>query len=236
MRRSAAILELERQIERIEARPRSPGGIMPTGVASLDALLPDGGLPRGQVVEWVGPRSSGKTTLLRAAFAGLRAVGESVVLIDSARTLYAPDWVRLVPGEGRFWVVRPPDPAEAAWCADLVLRSGAFGVVALMSGVSRPGAGGGALHRSVTVRLQRLAEEANAVFVTVGRVPLASLRLSFRPGRIESGQELFGPFLPSFRPVWVQVGKRGSVEVPLLCPVSPPWGQDPTRDRKGPAT
>lgn len=238
MRRSAAILELERQIERIESRPRPPGGVVPTGVSSLDALLPDGGLPRGQVVEWIGPRSSGKTTLLRAAFAGLRAVGESVALIDAARTLYAPDWGRLVPGEGRFWVIRPPDPTEATWCTDLVLRSGAFGAVALLSGVdvSSPVAGSGLLHRGVTVRLQRLAEEANAVFVTVGRVPLAALRLSFRPGRVESVREMFGPFLPTLRPVWVRVGKRGAVEVPLLCPVSPAWGQEPTRDRKGPAT
>ena len=52
MRHSAAIQELEKQIEKIEARPRAPGGIAPTGVSSLDALLPDGGLPRGQVVEW----------------------------------------------------------------------------------------------------------------------------------------------------------------------------------------
>jgi hypothetical protein len=238
MRRSAAILELERQIERIESRPRNPGGIAPTGVASLDALLPDGGLPRGQLVEWVGSRSSGKTTLLRAALAGLRAVGESVALIDPVHTLHAPDWVGLVPGEGRFWVIRPPDPTEAAWCADLVLRSGAFGAVALLSETDIPAlhSGVGSLHRSVTIRLQRLAEEANAVFVTVGRVPLAALRLSFRPGRIESVQEMFGPFLPAFRPVWVRIGKRGAVEVPLLCPTSIPWDQEPMRDRKGPAT
>ncbi|MCK5482605.1 MAG: recombinase RecA, partial [Gemmatimonadetes bacterium] len=117
MRRSAAIVELERQIERIESIPRGPGGSVPTGVFSLDTLLPGGGLPRGQVVEWLGPRSSGKTSLLRAAMASLRATGESIALIDPARSLYAPDWVGLIAGEGRFWVIRPPDPAEAAWCA-----------------------------------------------------------------------------------------------------------------------
>ena len=238
MRHSAAIMELERQIEQIESKPRGPGDSVSTGVSSLDTLLPGGGLPRGQVVEWLGPRSSGKTTLLRAAFASLRATGESIAVIDPARSLYAPDWTGLTAGEGRFWVIRPPDPVEAAWCTDLILRSGAFGAVALLASTHTvtPESSDPLLRRGVTIRLQRLAEEANAIFVTVGHVPLAALRLSFRAGRVESVQEAFGPFLPSIRPIWVRVGKRGSVEVPLLCPVSPPWGPQPARDRKGPAT
>jgi RecA/RadA recombinase len=238
MRRSAAIVQLERQIEQIESKPRGPGGSVPTGVSSLDTLLPGGGLPRGQVVEWLGPRSSGKTTLLRATFATLRATGESIALIDPARSLYAPDWTSLIVGEGRFWVIRPPDPTEAVWCADLILRSGAFGAVALLASTHTVAADGvdPLLRRAVTIRLQRLAEEANAVFLTVGHVPLAALRLSFRAGRVESVQKAFGPFLSSVRPIWVRVGKRGAVEVPLLCPVFPSWGPEPARDRKGPAT
>ncbi len=239
MRHSAILLELERRIERIEARPRSPGGIVSTGVSALDDLLPEGGLPRGQVVEWAGPRSSGKTTLLRATLAGLRATGESVALIDPARTLYSPDWDALIAGEGRFWVIRPVDPTEAAWCADLILRSGAFGAVALLAiacGISLRHDDDFPLRHGVTIRLQRLAEEAGAVFITSKRVPLAALRLSFRAGRIEPVQEVFGPFLPPVRPVWVSVGKHGAVEVPLLCPVSPPWNRESMRDRKGPST
>ena len=238
MRRSAAIVELERQIERIESKPRDSGANVPTGISSLDTLLPGGGLPRGQVIEWLGPRSSGKTTLLRAVLASLRATGESIALIDPARSLYAPDWAGLIAGEGRFWVIRPPDPTEAAWCADLILRSGAFGAVALLA--STHSVAGDRhdllLHRAVTVRLQRLAEEASAVFLTIGHVPLAALRLSFHPGRMESVQKEFGPFLPAFRPIWVRVGKQGAVEVPLLCPLVSPWGPEPARDRKGPAT
>ena len=92
------------------------------------------------------------------------------------------------------------------------------------------------LRRGVAVRLQRLAEEASAVFVTLGPVPLAALRLSFRPGRIEAVRGPFGPLLPPVRPIWVRVGKRGGVEIPLLCPMSAPWGPEPARDRKGPAT
>lgn len=249
----AVIQELERTIDRLEERrPPAPGeAAPPTGVAPLDDLLPRGGLPRGEAVEWVGPRSCGKTALLRDVLVRLRDRGESVALVDARRTLYAPDWGPLVREGDGFWVVRPSDPAEAAWCADLLLRSGAFGGVALVPGgeaapaeddagsdarAGRPdGNGGPALGKSAVVRLQRLAEEAGALFVTAGRLPVAALRLRFRPGRVEPvGGRLFGPFLPSFRPLWVRVARGGSREVPVLCP-DPPCrsSPEPGRDRKG---
>ncbi len=239
MGRSAAVLRLEREIENIETRPRRIGPVVPTGISVLDGLLPGGGLPRGQVIEWAGPRSSGKTAVLRAALERLRTAGECVAFIDTSRTLFAPDWIELVDREGWFWVVRPRTEVEAAWCADLLLRSGAFGAVALHAfpdiGPERSREGL-SLRKSTTVRLQRLAEEAGTVFVTVGRVPLAGLRLSFRPGRIEPVHGVaFGPFLPAVRPVWVRVGKRGSAEVPLLCPSPGRRMEAPARDRKGPS-
>jgi len=234
MARAATILELERAIERLGARPAASGAVASTGLPALDALLPGGGLPRGRVVEWLGPRSSGKTALLRAGLARLRGAGESVAWIDAGRTLYAPDWTGLVPGEGEFWVVRPRDGAETAWCADLLLRSGAFGAVALHG----PGGTAGEtdlLRRGATVRLQRLAEEAGALFVVLGEVPLAALRIGFRPGRVEPVRNVpFGPFLPPARPVWVRVGKRGGAEIPILCPVPAHRRPPATRDRKGP--
>ena len=238
MARSAVILGLEQEIERIEARPRARGPVASTGVPDLDALLPGGGLPRGSVVEWLGPCSSGKTAVLRTSLARLRMRGESVAWIDTRRTLYAPDWTDLVPGPGEFWVVRPRTVGEAAWCADLLLRSGAFGAVAFHvfdgSGGGRAMSGGGIRH-GAAMRLQRLAEQAGALFVVLGEVPIAALRLGFRPGRVEPVRGVpFGPFLPRARPVWVRIGKRGSVEVPVLFPLSVPHQTADTRDRKGP--
>jgi hypothetical protein len=238
MARSAVILGLEQEIERIEARPRARGPVASTGVPDLDALLPGGGLPRGSVVEWLGPCSSGKTAVLRTSLARLRMRGESVAWIDTRRTLYAPDWTDLVPGAGEFWVVRPRTVGEAAWCADLLLRSGAFGAVAFHvfdgSGGGRAMGGGGIRH-GAAMRLQRLAEQAGALFVVLGEVPIAALRLGFRPGRVEPVRGVpFGPFLPRARPVWVRIGKRGSVEVPVLFPLSVPHQTADTRDRKGP--
>lgn len=241
--RSAVLQELERRVGDLSSRPpgRSPA---PTGIAPLDRLLPGGGLPRGRSVEWLGPRSCGKTALLRAALARRLREGEPVALVDGGRTLWAPDWTGLETA-GSLWVVRPPEPREAAWCADVLLRSGAFGAVALDTGETgslaprgdrAPSHAPAALRRGPAVRLQRLAEEAGAVWIVLGPLPVAALRLRFRPGRLEPLRAPpFGVLLPPFRPVWVELGEGRSAEVPLLCPHPPDRGPRPAaRDRKGP--
>ena len=98
-----------------------------------------------------------------------------VAYIDTARTLAPADWASLATTE-RLWIVRPPTDGTAAppvptastasrtapsesgahgpWCADVLLRSGAFGLVVLD--------GSGPLTHSIAVRLTRLARESNA--------------------------------------------------------------------------
>lgn len=244
----AVLRELERKLEEIgpiRLRPGDARRTVSTGMPALDAILPRGGLPRGEPVEWLGPRSCGKTALLRSVLFRLRAAGEPVAIVDAGRTLFSPDWVG--GGEGAFWVVRPPSGKEAAWCADLLLRSGGFGAVALLLG-DEPGESasissrevGPGLRRSVAVRLQRLAEEAGTVFVVGGSSPLAALRLRFRAGRVEPVTGVpFAPFLPDLRPIWIRVGRGRSVEIPVLCP-EPGEGRPrrsgeggAIRDRKG---
>jgi len=232
-------------MEGLVARPTSSRHPASTGIAALDALLPEGGLPRGQAIEWTGPRSCGKTALLRTTLEHLHGTGEPVAIVDSARTLYAPDWTSFE-GGAPFWVIRPAEPGEAIWCADLLLRSGAFGAVALelyeasngeaSNGEARAISTGRGLSRSLVVRLQRLAEDAGAVLMVVGNLPLASVRLRFRSARVEPIEDgPFGPTLPSLRPVWVELGKGGSREIPILCPVPPQRSVQPSaRDRKGP--
>lgn len=246
--RAAVLQELERKIEAVRPRPREPRRpVAPTGIPGLDALLPHGGLPRGLPIEWLGPPSCGKTAVLRVALDRLLAGGEAVALVDTTRTLHAPDWVGATERRGMLWVVRPEGERQAARCADLLLRSGVFGAVVLEVG-GRAAEGWGPwsrgdrttgpaeLSRRVAVRLQRLAEEGGVVFVVMGRIPLAGLRLGFRPARLEmAGEAPFGPVLPPVRPVWVRVGGGGERELPILCPV-PPFrgGETPARDRKGP--
>jgi hypothetical protein len=56
--------------------------ILPTGIPALDERL-GGGLPRGQTSEIVGPRSSGRTTVMHSALAAATGRGELVALIDA---------------------------------------------------------------------------------------------------------------------------------------------------------
>lgn len=232
--RTATVQQLEEAIDTLVVQPRAHVRTLPTGFERLDALLPQGGLPRGRATEWIGPRSCGKTALLRTVLSRLAVMGEPVAYVDGGWTLFAPDWVELA--ERGFWVVRPGDTGEAAWSADLLLRSGAFGAVVLDPGDGSASSSTPGLRRSVAVRLQRLAEEAESVFVVMDEMPIAALRLRFRPGRIEPvGGPLFGHLLPPVRPLWVGVEKHGMIEVPVLCPLPPPRREvRPSRDRKGP--
>ena len=136
--------------------PPPPTPALPTGVAALDAVLLGGGLPRGRLTEIAGPTGSGKTTLARAIVESTVAAHGWVAYVDAQRTLDARDWVHLGDAEG-VWIIRPRDAARAAWCADVLLRSGAFALVVLD--------GAPMLSKSAAVRLTRLARESNAVLV-----------------------------------------------------------------------
>jgi hypothetical protein len=148
------------------------------GRPDLDEALP-GGVPRGQVTEWAGPRSAGKTALLRQLVRAVQEGGAGVAYVDGTATLTPAPWVfgRLGPnGAAPFWVVRPPEPEGVLRAAEELFKSGAFGLVI---------AEGGDWSRTPVVRLQRLARETGAALVAVversGCVPLAGFRVQFSP-------------------------------------------------------
>ncbi|MFI5245308.1 MAG: hypothetical protein ACHQQR_08805 [Gemmatimonadales bacterium] len=146
--------------------PGTPG--LTTGLAALDNALPNHGLPRGRLTELVGPQGCGKTTLVRHI--AERAVNDGwwVAYVDATRTLAPRDWAHVSANgnhEG-LWVVRPDNPARGAWCADVLLRSGAFALVVLDGAPMLP--------RAVAVRLTRLAREADAALLVLGDSSKAS--------------------------------------------------------------
>src|SRR5262245_10800228 len=61
--------------------PHDEFAVGATGLPALDAGL-DGGLPRGQLSELVGPASSGRTSVCLAALAAATTRGELVALVD----------------------------------------------------------------------------------------------------------------------------------------------------------
>jgi hypothetical protein len=173
--------------------PTLPG--LATGIAALDAVLVGGGLPRGRLTEVVG--TSGKLTLLRQVVDAAVARGEWVAYVDASRTLSPRDWAHLS-GVTGVWMLRPPEPSRAAWCADVLLRSAAFSLVVLDSAP--------AISRAIAVRFTGLARESNAAFVVVSATDGTRLggatRLHVHRRRqrlriaIEKGAKVIGPGHP----------------------------------------
>jgi hypothetical protein len=64
-------------VERVD-----PSALVPTDVAALDAAL-RGGLPRGQLSEITGPRTSGRTSLLFQLFAAATQRGDIAAYVDT---------------------------------------------------------------------------------------------------------------------------------------------------------
>jgi energy-coupling factor transporter ATP-binding protein EcfA2 len=147
------------ELVRLLPPPAPVAPALPTGIAALDAVLQGGGLPRGRLTEMVGPAGSGKTTLARAMVEATVAAQGWVAYVDAQRTLDPRDWTHLGDAQG-VWMIRPHDATRAAWCADVLLRSGAFALVVLD--------GAPLLTRSVAVRLTRLARDSNAALLLLG--------------------------------------------------------------------
>ena len=153
---------LRQQLSEIIAgtSPGTPG--LTTGIAALDAALPNHGLPRGRLTEIVGLPGCGKTTLVRRIAERTVHDGGAFAYIDATRTLAPRDWAHVGASGNQdgLWVVRPDNPTRGAWCADVLLRSGAFALVVLD--------GAPMLSRAVAVRLTRLAREADAALLVLG--------------------------------------------------------------------
>ena len=148
---------LRQQLATVVAGTPSSTPGLPTGVMALDAILPGGGMPRGRLTEILAPAGLGKTTLARSLVATTIRGGGGVAWIDATRTLDPRDWTAEIDA---LWVVRPGNPARGPWCADLLLRSGAFALVVLD--------GAPVLPRAVAVRLTQLARESDAALLLLG--------------------------------------------------------------------
>lgn len=163
----AALQDLRQQLAAVVAGTPSSTPGLPTGFTLLDAALPGGGLPRGRITELLAPAGLGKTTLARTLATTTLISGHAVAWVDATRTLDPRDWVAVDPaGSDALWVVRPSEPARAPWCADLLLRTGAFALVVLD--------GAPVLPRTVGVRLAQLARDADAALLLLGEGTRAS--------------------------------------------------------------
>jgi recombination protein RecA len=124
---------LRAHIQTLQAAPRSPLAVLRTGVAAVDALLPTGGFPLGQVVELWGNAASGRASLALRAVAEAHRALRLAAYVDGPGELYPPALPALGIHPSRLLWVHPQkaDPSQLGWAALQLLRSGAFGCVVL---------------------------------------------------------------------------------------------------------
>jgi hypothetical protein len=175
--------------------------VIATGMAALDAHLL-GGLPRGQLSEVIGPRSSGRTSLLQTALADVTRGGELVALIDTldrwdpaGLAERGGDLTRLLWVRGRDvplsqlslapeWEPSRPVPGgrrrshvahaldRAVKALTLVLNAGGFGLVVL-DVADVPLLVLRELPFTTWMRLHRVLEGSSTACVLIGDEPLA---------------------------------------------------------------
>ncbi len=151
--------ELDRNLR--EARHADSEATLPTAVSALDRLL-DGGLPRGQLVEMVGSRTSGRFSTVLATLAATTGVGEAAALIDLGDTLDPALAQDLGVDLQRLLWLRPTNLKQALAAAEMVLASD-FPLVALDLGA--PPVRGGRGLEAAWLRIARAAKAHNAALL-----------------------------------------------------------------------
>ena len=158
----------------------------PTDIPGLDTVL-CGGVPRGQLSEIVGPRSSGRTTLLLQSLAAATARGEVAALVDTFDCLDVNSvaaagvdldrllWIRghAMSGPQASGLGLQDRIIERALKAlNLVLQAGGFGLVAIDL-ADAPLAALRRLPFATWLRIQRTIEGSETACVITAPQPLA---------------------------------------------------------------
>ncbi len=107
--------------------------VIPTGAITLDAALGVGGVPRGRVIEVFGPESSGKTTLTLHILANAQKQGLTAAFIDAEHALDPAYSSRLGVDIDNLLVSQPDTGEQALEITDMLVRSGAVGVIVIDS-------------------------------------------------------------------------------------------------------
>jgi hypothetical protein len=217
-----------------------PAAVVSTDLTALDACL-RGGLPRGQLSELAGPRSSGRTSLLFQLIAAATRRGELAAVVDTLDRLDVgsllaagvdPDrllWVRgdaVTPRAGGIDPLLDRALDRALKALNLVLQAGGFGVVALDVG-DVPAAALKRLPYTTWLRVQRVIEASETACVLLVPEPLArsagglTLTLSGRPtwrGTTDRSRLLAGVDV-RVRVVSPRRQVDGDVQVNAQCPM-----------------
>jgi recombination protein RecA len=183
------------------ADPRDEHALAPSGITPLDARL-GGGFPRGQLSELVGPRSSGRTSLLLQTIAAATARGELVALVDALDMFDVESavaagvdlsrllWIRghVITNQGMCRELNQRAIEQAIRAFTLVLQAGNFGVV-VFDVAEAPADAVRRLPFTTWLRLQRMVEGSQTACLLLGGEPMArsSAGLTLQLGIRDSG-------------------------------------------------
>jgi cell division inhibitor SulA/protein ImuA len=203
-----------------------PAAAIPSGHAELDAELPGGGWPRGNLTEILVDRSGvGEMSLLLPALARLSAAGGWLALVAPPWLPHAPAWAAAGVALERLVVVRAG--RQVGWCVEQLLACGGFAGV-----LAWPETG---IDARALRRLQ-VAAEGRPVFACLWRPTVAfrvpspaSLRVALSAGDTElsvrivkrRGRPVSGPLALSVpRPISFAGRNPRAVAGPALSPVA----------------
>lgn len=106
---------------------------VPSGYPELDAELPGGGWPQGELTEFLMEKSGiGELSLLQPALASLSKAGGWIALVAPPFLPHAPAWQAAGIDLGRLLVVEAKE--QAAWCCEQLLAGGGFAAVLVWPG------------------------------------------------------------------------------------------------------
>ena len=123
--------QLTEQIRQCEGMDRAhQRESVPSGIPGLDQLIPEGGLRRGALLEWVAA-VPGSGALRLALVAARAACGPQrlCMVVDRRREFYPLAASSVALGVEQMVVVQPANAADEAWAIDQSLRCGGVGAV-----------------------------------------------------------------------------------------------------------
>jgi protein ImuA len=147
--------ELRERVRQVDLARDAAGAearIISSGIPALDALLPEKGLRRGTLWEWLCTEGSGAGSVVFYLLREVLGPRGMLVLVDLEREFYPPAAAAAGLNLDQVVVVRPRESAEALWALEQSLRCP--GVAAVWCALNRL--------RALEFRRLQLAAEAGA--------------------------------------------------------------------------
>ncbi len=107
--------------------------VISTGSLALDSAIGVGGIPRGRIVEFYGPESSGKTTLALHVLANAQRAGGVAAFVDAEHALDPTYARRLGINLDELLVSQPDSGEQALEIVELLTRSGGVDIIVVDS-------------------------------------------------------------------------------------------------------